>query len=380
MLSLVSAAAGHVIGAPQAASSACAAPFVPVAAPRVPVLVCSEQQDDNDDAMPSDIYSTMSIDEEPFPLDSFPLEEGEEELPVEASPPAPSATPAAEPSDERLQLSRRLLALAASCNRGESASAADKDLARELVRELEACNPTPQPTLDAARCHGTWELVFSDTQLFRSSPFFMAGRAVCADGDEARRYDWFCDMHRAALAISTIGKVRQIVSADGVTSEFEVCAGAVPFAAELPFAAALPFAPLRSYSGGLPLAVTGAIVSTASIESNLGDGWRLLVDGVRVRGSNVPGLRQALDAGLALPARQLGDALEAAALGAYANPRPLFKTTYLDGALRVSRDQDGKLFVYTRASERAEPTDYQDVPADLGLGKLWSGLTSQLLP
>ena len=370
MLSLVSAAAGHVIGAPQAASSACAAPFVPVAAPRVPVLVCSEQQEDDNDAMPSDIYSTMSIDEEPFPLDSFPLEEGEEELPVEASPPAPSATPAAEPSDERLQLSRRLLALAASCNRGESASAADKDLARELVRELEACNPTPQPTLDAARCHGTWELVFSDTQLFRSSPFFMAGRAVCADGDEARRYDWFCDMHRAALAISTIGKVRQIVDANAIVSEFEVSAGAVPFLSDA--------APFLRYSGGLPFTITGSIVSTASVESNLGDSWRLLMDTVEIKGSNVPLLRQALDAGLKLTTRDLGGVLEST-LPSYANPRPLFRTTYLDDDLRVSRDQDGKLFVYRKVSAATAPTDYSASTSDLGIGDLLQGMASSLL-
>ena len=26
----------------------------------------------------------------------------------------------------------------------------------------------------------------------------MAGRAACQDGEEARRYDWFCDQHRKA--------------------------------------------------------------------------------------------------------------------------------------------------------------------------------------
>ena len=81
-------------------------------------------------------------------------------------------------------------------------------------------------------------------------------RIIREDGPQAEQYDWFCDMHRAALAISTIGKVRQVVDGEKLVSEFEVQAGAVPFVSD--------FVPL-AYSGGLPLAITGAIVSTASI-------------------------------------------------------------------------------------------------------------------
>ena len=198
----------------------------------------------------------------------------------------------------------------------------------------------------------------------------MAGRAVCADGDEARQYDWFCDMHRAALAISTIGKVRQIVDANAIVSEFEVSAGAVPFLSDA--------APFLRYSGGLPFTITGSIVSTASVESNLGDSWRLLMDTVEIKGSNVPLLRQALDAGLKLTTRDLGGVLEST-LPSYANPRPLFRTTYLDDDLRVSRDQDGKLFVYRKVSAATAPTDYSASTSDLGIGDLLQGMASSLL-
>lgn len=104
-----------------------------------------------------------------------------------------------------------------------------------------------------ARCEGAWEfrLVLNDTQLFRSAPFFMADRAVCADGAEARRYDAFCDLHRAALPVSTIGRVRQVASlrcsAPSLTSEFEVRAGAVPLLSDR-----LPRGlPLPGLSGGV---------------------------------------------------------------------------------------------------------------------------------
>ena len=54
-------------------------------------------------------------------------------------------------------------------------------------------------------------------------------------------------MHRAALAISTIGVVRQVIASDGkLTNEFEVKVGAIPFLSDL--------TPFR-YSGGLPLTI-----------------------------------------------------------------------------------------------------------------------------
>lgn len=136
-----------------------------------------------------------------------------------------------------------LLQIAASTGRGEYASTAQKDLAMTYITTLEANNPTPEPT-KSPQIVGTWELIYSNTQLFRSSPFFMAGRAVCQTQEQAQQYDWFCDMHRGALAISQIGTVRQVISGTRLVSEFEVKAGAVPFLNDL-----TPF----SYSGGLPV-------------------------------------------------------------------------------------------------------------------------------
>jgi len=335
--------------------SRCRASIYPA---RSQLVFCSEDTAE-EDISPSDTDYEFNPDYEPFPASAFPEEEPEDE---------PTAY-SVDDDMQRNQLKTALLALAAGCTRGEAATSEDLTSADSLVCQLETMSPIAQPTL-SSDCTGTWELVFSDTQLFRSSPFFMAGRAVCADGDEARRYDWFCDMHRAALAISTIGKVRQVVSSDAIVSEFEVTAGAVPFLSDA--------APFLRYSGGVPFAITGSIVSTASVEGNLGDAWSLLMDTVEVKGSNIPLLRQALDAGLKLQSRDLGRTLEDV-VPSYANPRPLFKTTYLDGQMRISRDQDGKVFVYVKQSSSTVPTDYSERASDLGIGALLSGMSSSLL-
>jgi hypothetical protein len=264
-----------------------------------------------------------------------------------------------------------LLQIAASTGRGEFAKPGQKNEAEKLISILELNNPTPGPTKDD-RVYGTWELLYSSTQLFRSSPFFMAGRAVCTTADQAQQYDWFCDMHRKALAISSIGPVRQIVSPSSLVSEFEVTVGAIPFFNWTPFT---PF----PYSGGLPFTIDGAIVSSADITAT-GDGsaWELYMDTVQIRGSNVPGLRRFLDDGLQLNSRDLASFLEDNVNG-YTTPRPMFKTTYLSEKLRISRDQDGKVFVYVKVSDDTSPTDYSRVEADLGLLKFLEGLNDNII-
>lgn len=251
-----------------------------------------------------------------------------------------------------------LLLKAAASSRGQSASSAAlrADVA-ELAAALEST--AAPPTLDMA-C-GRWALAFCETQLFRSSPFWMAGRATCTDGDEARRYEWFCEMHRAATGVSEIGAVRQLISRDLLVSEFETTVAAFPAA---------------------PLTVTGTIVSAAEIvgvvEAEGALTFELLQDTVEVKGSNVPGLRTALDAGLKLDSRALADALAGA--GALPDvPRPMFLTTYVDDCIRISRDlPDRNLFIYVKESDDPTPTSFEDVSADLGLVKLFSGLFGAL--
>lgn len=256
-----------------------------------------------------------------------------------------------------------LLRIAASTGRGEFASNDQKDRAAELISILEKNNPTPEPT-NSPMINGRWELVYSSSQLFRSSPFFMAGRAVCSTKEQADQYDWFCDMHRQALAISNIGTVRQVISSSLMISEFEVKVGAVPFLNDF-----TPF----SYSGGLPFTIDGSIVSQADISpTDDGKSWELLMDTVQIKGSNVPGLRTILDNGLQLQSRGLGSFLENN-LDGYTNPRPVFETTYLTESIRISRDQDGKVFVYAKECDESNPTDYGKVEADLGVLKLLGG-------
>jgi len=229
--------------------------------------------------------------------------------------------------EQRRPLKVAILALAARTARGEIATENEKVKCLDLINKLESLNPIPSPASSDAIL-GTWDLVWSDTHLFRSSPLFMAGRAVCKNPEEARRFDFFCQLHRDALAFTQIGKVVQKVTETTLTSEFEARGN-----------------PLIGLPGPF---VSGTIQSSAEITFRGDSHWELFMDRIRIKKdtSNVPLLKSFLDDFEGIPTRSLSGFLESTInLSA---PRPRFFTTYLDTHMRISRDQDDKVFVYNR--------------------------------
>lgn len=252
------------------------------------LLYSSETSDEGDDISPSDVETEedveaeASVDNTDDADDISPSDvEGEEESVETVEPTTTTATDSNSNDNTDMQKKNEnlmfLQTLGAISGRGEFATKQQKNAAEQAMIELESMyNPTPAPTF-SNNILGQWTLVYSSTQLFRSSPFFMAGRAVCKTESERQQYDFFCDMHRKALAISQIGVVRQIISTSKLVSEFEVQVGAIPFLSD--------FTPFK-YSGGMPLVIEGAIVSSADITSTpTGKGYELYMDTVEIKGS-----------------------------------------------------------------------------------------------
>ena len=126
--------------------------------------------------------------------------------------------------------------------------------------------------------------------------------------------------------------------------------------------------------------IDGAIVSSADITPTTGGkAWEIYMDTVEIKGSNIPLLRQILDTGrVKLSSRDLAGFLEENVSG-YSTPRPIFDTIYLDEMIRISKDQDGKVFVYGKVSDSTEVTNYESVDSDLGVAKLLEGLNDNFL-
>lgn len=240
------------------------------------------------------------------------------------------------------KLKKSILLNAAQTSRGELDH--DRQPIETLVERLEASMDASMPV---EALNGKWNLIYSSTYLFMSSPFFMAARGVCEDGEEAERFNYFCKLHREALAFTQIGEVSQYINHLGdededeptLVSEFESKVAVVP---------------------GLPIVVKGVIQSSSTITDvvSVGSGevardLRLMMDTVRIKkgSSNLPFANTFLDRFKGLNTREMSDFLEENLpkdVRDYKAPLPVFRTTYVDQYLRVSRNQDNEIFVYAK--------------------------------
>lgn len=167
-------------------------------------------------------------------------------------------------------LKRELLLLASVTNRGEYATSEEVDIIIDLVTQLEALNPTPDP---ASNCVGDWDLALSSTQLFRSSPFFQSIRAAMGDDYKDVSNNGF-DLHDAATTVSRIGRVRQTISSNKLVSEVDLEVGIAP---------------------GIPLRIKGTVQTNASLKVTSPESWELRVSTTEVKGSNIPLFNQFLE-------------------------------------------------------------------------------------
>lgn len=168
-------------------------------------------------------------------------------------------------------LKRELLLLASVTDRGSFASKDEKDIVIDLVAQLEALNPTAEP---AAHCDGEWDLCYSSTQFFRSSPFFQSIRVAMGEDGKEMAENGF-DLHDQATVGSRVGRVRQTVTSNKLVSEVDLEVGILP---------------------GIPFTKTkGTVVTTAALSVVSDKCWELRIENTKVKGSNLPFVNQFMD-------------------------------------------------------------------------------------
>mmetsp|Transcript_11230 Transcript_11230/g.20476 ORF Transcript_11230/g.20476 Transcript_11230/m.20476 type:complete len:307 (-) Transcript_11230:279-1199(-) len=256
------------------------------------------------------LWSSADLDDSPSDYDPSDLGPDEKTVTVDTN-----------ESDAVIRdaLKRELLLLASITDRGEFATPDESDIIVDLVTQLEALNPTAEP---AYNCAGEWDLCLTNTQSFRSSPFFMAIRAAVGDDNKAVAENGF-DIHERSTSASRVGRVRQKISSSEMVSEVDLEVGLIP---------------------GLPILVKGTVVTTADLVTTAQETWEITVKGTKVMGSNVPFLDQYLDDNpIEIP---VGDAYSAVTGSV---PVATLKTYYVDGGIRITRDVDDNFFVFSRA-------------------------------
>lgn len=181
--------------------------------------------------------------------------------------------------------------------------------------KLEFLNPTEKT---ATSSEGTWDLIYSNTNLFRASPIFMSARSL-ATGDQSIKFNEITDRVINSLKFAKIGRVTQVITSTSISSEIET---------EIPV---------------FPGSVTGTIISMAEIDSTTDDSMTLVTDNIRIKEgtSNIPLFGELIN-------NFSGVSVVSLANLASQSPKPVLSITYVDQDLRISRDQDFNVFVFTK--------------------------------
>lgn len=222
---------------------------------------------------------------------------------------------------------RELLAAAAASGRGEAASSIQKDEIRNLSSKLIAMNPTESPVTSAC-INGTWELLYSSSFAFRSSPFFWAvGKLL---GPQA---DFFYDAHDHQTGMFGGGCGRCVQKIDLTTGTFTSdCI--VKASVGIPL---LGFAPLISGFGSVITKGEARAVAPDTIAVPLGS---LSTTVSQDDASVLPALN--FLNGTTVP---VGDVMSRIS---DASSEVSMRTMYLDDELRISELEDATLLIYRR--------------------------------
>ena len=238
------------------------------------------------------------------------------------------AAPSSEPSsgDAAASLKKRIVALAAASGRGLDATAAQKAAAASLIADLIAVNPTSDPAM-SAKVNGDWELVYSDTFLFRSSPFFWAvGKMMGETGD----FFYGAHDHQTGMFGGGVGRVVQSLDLENnrIVSDCIVKASlGVPL---------LGFAPIFSGFGsvitaGRAVAESETRVAVVAETTTIRQDDKEVIPALNFLNNTTVPIEDAM--------RQIGGG---------AAPEVFLDVLYLDDEMRVSKLEDGSTFVYQR--------------------------------
>ncbi|KAA8499281.1 Light-induced protein, chloroplastic [Porphyridium purpureum] len=191
-------------------------------------------------------------------------------------------------------LKTRLVTLAAASNRGQSASVTQRDLIEVLAKRLEELNPNPDP-VDMPMIDGVWDLIYSSTQLYKTSPFLLG----------------------AATPLVQVGLVRQTIFVDSGEAINEVSVTSFP-------------------------AISGRVITTMRIAPVSGKRLECKVEKTELKGGSIAGR---LDIGMLdvdIPVQQVVERLNGTV------PETFFDTVYLDDLMRISRSKNGALYIFVK--------------------------------
>ena len=216
-------------------------------------------------------------------------------------------------------LKAKLFRISALTNRGETASETLKEEAQQIMCSMEMDNPSVETDSPQFTIRGEWELVYTDSQLFAGSPFFLFIRELFGSNFDQAQETF--KLHRQATSTGRIEAVRQVITDKELRSEVELNVGVIP---------------------GPPFSLTGTVISSADIEYEDKFTVKATFRDTKVKESPFSFL---LDQLPPLPIKQLYQTISSGK----PLPASILTTYYLDHDMRITRTLDDTVFVYTRS-------------------------------
>ena len=116
---------------------------------------------------------------------------------------------------EKKEIKEKIYKISAKTDRGQRLNKLIAPMYQENLKEIRYLTKeliTYKSEINEEKLNGDWELIFSDVELFRSSPFFLAIEKAL---DNKKRSDLFFKLHQlqvCSFGLSTIGKVSQRIN------------------------------------------------------------------------------------------------------------------------------------------------------------------------
>ncbi|CAM9195411.1 unnamed protein product [Discosporangium mesarthrocarpum] len=232
-----------------------------------------------------------------------------------------------------------LLRLAALTGRGQLATPGEKGRIEDIIYELEQRKPITD-TATSSRMEGRWALVYASEDVTRSSPFFWAFRKA-TEGISDPRASQRGGIAASVFAITDtlpgkgVGEAVQTITPTQIRSEVEIFAGVSEYTA-------------RTQDGPPKFPSFRSVMTTTSeITGANGMETVLAVTKTQVRKSALGRLLKPLFNldDVEFRTERLLSPLKQGAT------EVIMTTTYLDPLLRVSRNEQGQVFVFVRADD-----------------------------
>lgn len=227
---------------------------------------------------------------------------------------------------ERNCLKLSLFEIAAKSCRGQiTLTESDSERLIDIVSNLEAINPALD---DMNQCSdkqipsiiGEWDLVYTDSQLFLSSPFFLTIRELFGSSQADRAKEIF-QLHRAATKNGQFGRISQVITPNELVSSVQIEMGILP---------------------GQPYSVKGTVISSADLEIQDQFTAKLKLKGTRIQESNLP-LFSYIEKLVTIDVRKVVETVMSRSI-----PECSLMTYYNDNHVRITRNVDDNIFIYTR--------------------------------